>query len=100
MTRTARRALAIIQECVAIERVIVLPHFVKRLDQRGLFWPDVRAVIEAPREVQESGRDEWNRARWILSGEAADAMEIGIVCVLDRDERGDVTVFITVYWQE
>ncbi|SRR5258706_7672716 len=100
MTPAARRALATIQECVALDRVVVLPHFVKRLDQRGLFWPDVQAVIEAPRKIVRGGRDDWDRPRWNLSGEAADGLAIEIVCVLDLDDRGDVTVFITLYWRE
>lgn len=45
MNATARKALSIIRACIASDRVIVLEHFRRRMDQRGLVWADVLAVI-------------------------------------------------------
>jgi len=67
------------------------------MDERGLFWPDVLAVLDTPDAVRSGGRDRFGRAKWMISGTAVDGLSIEIVCVLDRDERGNVTVFITIY---
>ena len=96
----ARRTLAVIQQCIADERYVALPHFTQRMDQRGLMWPEVLSLIDDPTEVRADGRDEWSRPRWIVSGRAADGMDIEIVCVLEADENGNMTVLITIYWQE
>lgn len=95
MDATARRALSIIRDRVAAKRYLVLPHFRKRMALRGLVWPDMLAVLDAPDGVRSDGRDDWNRPKWIVSGTAADGLGIDIVCVLDVDENGDMTVFIT-----
>jgi len=79
---------------------VVLPHFAQRLDQRGLFWPDVEAVIDAPQDVRTGGKDTWGRPQWIVQGEAADGLELSVVCAIDHDDRGKLTVFITIYWQD
>lgn len=97
MDAKARKALSLIRECVAAERYVVLPHFVQRLDKRGLFWPDVRAVLDDPSGVRDGGRERYDRPKWIVAGDAPDGLPIEIVCVLDEDERGNVTVFITIY---
>jgi len=100
VTAAARRALKIIQECLAADRFVVLPHFAKRLDQRGLFWPDIEAVIDSPQDVQRGGKDRWDRSQWILRGKAADGLDLSIVCAIDHDEPGHATVFITIYWRD
>lgn len=100
MDDKARRAWKAIRRCVADGRYSVLPHFVQRMDQHGLFWPDVQAVIDKPSDVRDDGLDRFDRSKWIISGTAIDPGAPGpieIVCALDEDEQGRVTVFITVY---
>lgn len=97
MDAKGRRALSIIRACLDAERYLVLPHFVDRMGERGLVWPDVQAVIDDPTDVRSGGQDRWRRAKWLVRGKAADGLDIGIVCVLDTDDDGNVTVFITIY---
>lgn len=99
MTPEARKTLRTIRRCVAADRVLVLPHFIQRMDERGLVWPDVLTVLDAPATVQADGMDDWGRPRWIVSGEAADGLSASMVCVLSRDARGESTVFITLFWE-
>lgn len=97
MDAKARRALLTIRACVALGRFLVLPHFRQRLAQRGLLWTDVLTILEEPGAVAFDGCDDWRRPKWRLSGTAADGETLTVVCVLDVDERGETTVFITVY---
>jgi hypothetical protein len=92
-----RKALATIQHCVHAGRYHVLPHFLERLDQRGLFWPDVQAVLDKPASVRPAGRDDWGRDKWLVLGRVVDGLDLEIVCVLDLDEAGDLVVFITIH---
>lgn len=97
MDAKARKALAVIQDCVERDRFLVLPHFTQRMDERGFFWPDVLAVIDAPDDVRSDGVDEYDRPKWIVSGKAIHDIEVELVCVMDTDDDGRVTVFITIY---
>lgn len=97
MDAKARKALAVIHDCMAAERYSVLPHFRKRLGERGFFWPDVLAVVDSPSAVKSDGRDEFDRPKWLLSGTTPDGIVLEFLCVLDTDDRGNVTVFITIY---
>jgi hypothetical protein len=97
MRVAARQALKIIRDCVDSDRFVLLPHFVQRMEQRGLFLPDVLAVLEVPSGVRYGGLDKWERPKWLIRGTTADALALEIVCVLDRDDRGQTTVFITIY---
>jgi len=65
--------------------------------QRGLFWPDVVAVIDDPDEVRSQGMDEHSRPKWIIGGPAALGGDIEIVCAIEVDETG--AEFITLYWE-
>jgi hypothetical protein len=47
--------------------------------------------------VRSGGRDRWERPKWLVRGTAVDELPVEVVCVLDEAERGNVTVFITVY---
>jgi len=78
----------------------VLKHFSDRMDGRGLFWPDILAVVDGPVQVRDPGVDEHARQKWRLRGTATDGAFIEIVCAMDRDEKGDFVVLITVYWDE
>jgi hypothetical protein len=86
-----------VKRIAAVGRIVVLRHFVERMDQRGLFWPDIEALINAPVSMRAAGDDDYGRPKWIVRGPATDGREIEIVCALDRDERGEWTVFITAY---
>ncbi|MCK4661020.1 MAG: hypothetical protein KAV82_15975 [Phycisphaerae bacterium] len=96
MNAKARRALGIARQCVAAERIMVLPHFTRRMDKRGLVWPEVLVVLDDPEDVRDGGLDHFDRPKWIVSGTAADGLGIEFVCVLDKDEHGNITVFITI----
>lgn len=100
MRDAARKALSVIQDWMRSGRYRLLPHFLQRLDQRGLFWPDVQSLLGHPHGVRYGGPDERDREKWLVSGEAADGGNIEVVCVLGVDERGEMVVFITIYWQE
>jgi hypothetical protein len=99
MSRKARKALADIRKCVATGRWRVLVHFTRRMDERGLFWPDILAVLASPAAVVDEGADEFGRPKWKVAGRTTDGLKLEIVCVLDTDAAGCVTVFITVYWK-
>ena len=98
MDAKARTALRTVQDCLASGRYRVLVHFLQRMDVRGLFWPDIQAVVDSAQVVQDDGPDEFGRPKWRLRGRTTDRLELEIVCALDRDERGELTVFITAYW--
>lgn len=68
------------------------------MEQRGLFWPDVRAVIDDSNEVKPQGMDEYGRPKWIISGSAAFGGDIEIVCAIETDETD--MEFITLYWED
>ena len=76
---------------------MVLPRFREQMAARGLLWPDVLAVLDDPADVREGGPETLGRPKWIVAGTAADGKGIEIVCVLDTDEHGQQTVFITLY---
>ena len=97
MTTTARKALNAIRRCVAAGRYKLLEHFIQRMDERGLFWPDVLAIIDGPADVCAGGREKWGRPKWIVAGRSAAGDSLELVCVLDTDEHGNLTVFITIY---
>jgi len=97
MDTTARKALNAIRKCVAAGRYRVLTHFAQRMDERGLFWPDVLAVLRQPDDVRDGGPERWGRPKWIVAGESAAGERVELVCVLDRDEHGNLAVFITIY---
>jgi len=96
MTAEARRTLLFIRECIEAGRYAFAVHFVQRMAERGLFWPDVQAVIDAPHDVRSEGMDRHNRPKWIVCGEAATGDEIEIVCAIEIE--GSETEFITLYW--
>jgi hypothetical protein len=98
MDAKARKALQAIQDCVASGRYRVLEHFVQRMDLRGLFWPDIQAVIDSAQLVQSDGLDRVGRAKWRLRGRTTSRLAVEIVCAMDHDEHGNLTVLITAYW--
>lgn len=99
MDAAARKALRTIQGCVAAGRYRLLAHFVQRMDERGLFWPDVQAVLDSAQAVEDDGADDYGRDKWRVRGQTTDRLDLEVVCVLDRDETGKLAVFITAYWE-
>lgn len=97
MDGKARRALTSIRRCMIAGRYQLVAHFTERMDQRGLFWSDLLAALDAPTDVRDGGSEQWGRPKWIVAGESAAGDSIELVCVLDTDEHGKLTVFITVY---
>jgi Domain of unknown function (DUF4258) len=97
MDLKAAKALATIRQCVEADRVIVLRHFRQRLAARFLLWADVLAVLDAPDDVRDEGRDRYGRPKWVVAGPGADGHPLESVCVLETDDKGDVTVFVTIY---
>ena len=55
-------------------------------------------VIDSARTVRDDGTDRFARAKWRLGGQTTDGLDLEIVCALDRDEQGNLVVFITAYW--
>ena len=98
MERNAEAALEAIRGCIEDERYTVTLHFTQRMDQRGLMWPDVLAVIEEAEEIVPDGLDDQGRAKWIIGGPACDGLPIDIVCALDQNKLGDWTALFTIYW--
>lgn len=86
-----------VRACIESDRYALSVHFVRRMEQRGLFWPDVQAVIYAPSEMELQGMDDFDRPKWIIRGEAATGGEIEIVCAIENDDSE--TEFITLYWE-
>ena len=97
MDAQAREALRIIRQCVARGRYRLMRHFLQRMDERYLVWADILAVLDAPTEVRDAGPEELGRPKWIVAGTSADKLPLEVVCVLDTDEAGRLTVFITIY---
>lgn len=98
VTSEARRAVAVIRECLANDRFAVSVQFAHRMEQRGLFWPDIQAVVEDPSGVWAAGMDRDGRPEWIIAGDAGGLGEIEIVCAIECDDSG--TEFITLYWED
>ena len=98
MDAKARRALGMIQDCLAAGRYRVLAHFVERMDDRGLFWADIQAVIDSAQKVGADGTDRAGRAKWRIRGRTTGRLAVEVVCVIDQDRHGHLTVFITAYW--
>lgn len=97
MDAASRKALNTIRRCVKAGRYRLLVHFTERMDERGLFWPDVLAILDAPTDVRNGGPEQWGRPKWIIAGQSAGGDALELVCVLDTDEHGNLTVFITIY---
>jgi hypothetical protein len=84
----SRKALAVVRKCVRGDRFILLAHFRRRMTERGLIWPDILAIVDAPASVRRQDDDDFEREKWLLRGIAADGLDIELVCVLDVDDDG------------
>jgi hypothetical protein len=97
VTTKVRRAIAVIRHCIEKDHYALSIHFSRRMRQRGLFWPDVQAVIDRSADVRSQGADKYNRPKWIIRGDAAFGGDIEIVCAIEIDESE--MEFITLYWE-
>jgi hypothetical protein len=57
----------------------------------------VLAVLDDPTSLRHDSPDRWGRPKWIIAGKSAGGDDLELVCVLDRNEHGELTVFITIY---
>ena len=99
MTGTGQEVLQTIRGCVQAGCYRLLVHFVQRMDERGLFWPDIEAVLDSAQTAEDDGQDRFGRDKWRVRGQTTDRLDLEIVCVLDHDESGKLIVFITAYWE-
>lgn len=67
------------------------------MTERGLIWPDILAVLDTPTSVRRQDDDDFGREKWLVRGKAADGLDIEMVCALDVNHAGDLTVFITLF---
>lgn len=99
MDKPARQALSTIRRCIARDRVRLTMHFRVRLTERGVLWADVLAMFDEPSGALADGVDDEGRARWIVRGKSADGTMMGVVCAIGRNESGELTVFVTAFWE-
>lgn len=100
MDKHARQAVSTIRRCIAADRVRLTMHFRVRLTERGVLWADVLVLFDDPADARGDGLDDQGRARWIVRGEAADGVPMGVVCAIGRDRAGAMTVFVTAFWED
>lgn len=96
---TKADALTHVQHAVEAENHFVRDHFYDRMNLRGMFWPDVLAVVESPAGVRTDGADEYGRSRWFFKGMTTAQSEVELLCVFEGDGTGSVT-FWTIYWDD
>lgn len=65
-----------------------------------MLWADVLTLFEDPSEARADGPDDRGRARWIVTGKATDGIAMGVVCAIGRDRSGELTVFVTAFWED
>lgn len=100
MDKPARQALSIVRRCIARDRVRLTMHFRVRLTERGVLWADVLGLFDEPSAMLADGLDDEGRARWIIRGTGADGSMLGVVCAIGRDAAGELTVFVTAFWED
>jgi len=94
----AADALELIRRCVDDDELLVITgHFYLRMEQRGLFWTDVLAVIEEPDAMRTDGHDEHRRERWFITATAPDELPVELLCAIDSTDP--LTVLVTIYWE-
>ncbi len=96
----SQEAIRIICQCISEDRYRMLRHFSERMDERGLFWPDVQAVIDHPKSVRNAGLDDYGRPRWLVAGKTTDRLNLELVVVIDQDDDGNLVVLITIYFED
>jgi hypothetical protein len=100
MDSVARQALVTIRRCIRTDHVRLTIHFRTRLAERAVLWADLHTLFDAPFSAEPDAWDDEGRSRWIVRGEAADGSELGVVCAIGRDADGEITVFVTAFWED
>jgi hypothetical protein len=96
---TTGEALLHVQEAVEAENYTVRDHFYDRMNLRGMFWPDVSAVVASPSNIRTDGTDEYGRERWFFKGMTTAQSEIEILVVFEGGSTGS-PIFWTIYWDD
>src|SRR5687767_8431325 len=98
MPNAPDEALEIIQNCVAADRFLVLPHLRKQRSRRGALWDELRLIIDSPNRVRFDGYDAAGREKWALYGYTDKRQRMALICLLDATQEGDdFVVFMTVH---
>jgi len=58
-----------------------------------------RRIVDGLHQLA-NGLDDAGRSRWIVRGKAADGAAMGLVCAIGRDDAGELTVFVTAFWED
>jgi len=93
MNAAEREALSRIQKLVDDGDIYLTPHFLERLEQRGLFLYDAFAAIEEASSVRSDGFDPDGSERWFVVGPTLAQADVEILIVIDR-----LAKFVTIYW--
>jgi hypothetical protein len=94
----ASKAIAVICDCIDNDRAEIKDHFLLRMSQRGMFWPDVMAIILDEPSLRTGGDDEFGPERWFMAADAPDGLPIELLCAIDDAEP--LSVLITIYWED
>jgi hypothetical protein len=70
------------------------------MDQRGLFLPDVLAIVDRPQRIRMDGLDRHDRPRCLIAGPLTDGTATELLGVIDQDRDGKVAIFITICWND
>jgi hypothetical protein len=97
---TGQEAIKVICKCLDAGQFLPTEHFDQRMEERGLFWWDIVAVIEQPNKIENDGYDTWGRNRWLVSGDTPDNLPIKIVCALEERDDGGFVVLITIHYED
>lgn len=100
MDKASAQAVSTIRRCIARDRVRLTMHFRVRLTERGVLWADVLTLFDEPLRVKSDGIDDEGRPRWIVHGASADRAAMTVVCAIGRDQSGELTVFVTAFWED
>ena len=92
-------ALAAVGQAITSDNFRLTDHFRQRMDQRGLFFGDIEAVLDAPTDVRADGVDEFGRERWSFAGETTDGLSLEILIAIEVTADGR-SIFVTLYWQD
>lgn len=93
MTSAERGALSRIQKLVEDGDVYLTPHFLERIEQRGMFLYDAYAAIEEATAARSDGLDSDGCERWFVVGPTLAGDDVEILIAIDR-----LAKFVIIYW--
>ena len=73
----------------------ITKHFRQRMQQRGLFWGDIKTVLLGPEKVELQGTDDQGRQQVWVFGKIRNIGNMRIVCSIQWDTR-----LITLNWEQ